>query len=78
MARALTPGGVLYTSFKYGTAEGERNGRYFTDMTEEKMNELLNDVNAFNIMDIWVTADVRPGRAEEKWLNMILRKRQTR
>ena len=78
MARALTPGGVLYTSFKYGTAEGERNGRYFTDMTEEKMNELLNDVNAFNIMDIWVTADVRPGRAEVKWLNMILRKRQTR
>ena len=78
MARALTLGGVLYTSFKYGTAEGERNGRYFTDMTEEKMNELLNDVNAFNIMDIWVTADVRPGRAEEKWLNMILRKRQTR
>ena len=75
MARALTPGGVLYTSFKYGTAEGERNGRYFTDMTEEKMNELLNDVNAFNIMDIWVTADVRPGRAEEKWLNMILRKK---
>lgn len=78
MARALTPGGVLYTSFKYGTTEGERSGRYFTDMTEEKMNELLNDVNVFNIMDIWVTADVRPGRAEEKWLNMILRKRQTR
>lgn len=28
MARALTSHGILYTSFKYGTAEGERNGRY--------------------------------------------------
>ena len=75
MARALTSHGILYTSFKYGTAEGERNGRYFTDMTEEKMDKLLKDVNLFDILEMWVTSDVRPGRAEEKWLNMILRKK---
>ena len=75
MARALTSHGILYTSFKYGTAEGERNGRYFTDMTEEKMDKLLKDVNSFDILEMWVTSDVRPGRAEEKWLNMILRKK---
>ena len=27
-------------SFKYGSFEGMRNGRYFTDMTEEKLNGL--------------------------------------
>ncbi len=35
MAAALKEHGIVYTSFKYGTFEGERNGRYFTDMTEE-------------------------------------------
>ena len=74
MARALNHHGILYTSFKYGTAEGEPSGRYFTDMTERKMDKLLKDVNTFDIMEMWVTDDVRPGRAEEKWLNMILRK----
>lgn len=75
MARALTSHGILYTSFKYGTAEGERRPCYFTDMTEEKMDKLLKDVNLFDILEMWVTSDVRPGRAEEKWLNMILRKK---
>lgn len=38
MVRALKNNGIIYTSFKYGTFEGERNGRYFTDMNEEKFN----------------------------------------
>ena len=75
MHRALVPCGVLYTSFKYGTGEGERNGRYFTDMTEEKMEGLLKAVHGFATLEMWVTSDVRPGRDEEQWLNMILRKR---
>ena len=33
--RALKPGGYFYASFKYGTYEGERDGRYFNDFTEE-------------------------------------------
>ena len=74
MARALVSHGVLYTSFNYGTEEGERSGRYFTDMTETKIERLLKSVNVFSIEEMWMTSDVRPGRAEEKWLNMILRK----
>ena len=71
---ALKNNGVFYTSFKYGTFEGERNGRYFTDMTEESLSSLLTKVNGFNIEEQWITSDVRPGREEEKWLNVILRK----
>ena len=33
MVTALNDHGIIYTSFKYGTFEGERNGIYFTDMT---------------------------------------------
>ena len=35
MATATKNGGVIYTSFKYGDFEGEKNGRYFTYLTEE-------------------------------------------
>ena len=75
IARALKDKGLLYTSFKYGMEEGERNGRYFTDMTEEKLTGLLEKVSDFEIEEQWITSDVRPGRGEEKWLNLFLRKK---
>lgn len=46
MSRALVSKGVVYTSFKYGTEETERNGRYFTDMTEDKIKSLLDKVGS--------------------------------
>ena len=75
IAHALKDKGLLYTSFKYGTEECERNGRYFTDMTEEKLTGLLDKVPDFEIEEQWITSDVRPGRGEEKWLNLFLRKK---
>ena len=71
---ALLPGGIFYTSFKYGNFEGVRNGRYFTDMTESSFAELINEVSGFEIIEEWITSDVRPDRKEEKWLNVILKK----
>ena len=68
---ALKDNGVLYTSFKYGTFAGERNGRFFTDMTEESFKELLEKVPGLEIEDLTITTDVRPGRGEEKWLNLM-------
>ncbi len=75
IAVALKDGGLLYTSFKYGEYEGIRNGRYFTDMTEEKLSKLLEDVVDFVAEETWITSDVRKGRGEEKWLNLFLRKK---
>ena len=63
---ALKDNGVFYTSFKYGTFEGERNGRYFTDMTEESLSALLTKVTGFNIEEQWITSDVRPGREDDR------------
>lgn len=75
MAAALKKHGIIYTSFKFGTFAGERNGRYFTDMTEETFAKLLSKIEDLQIEEQWTTSDVRPGRGEEKWLNLILRKR---
>lgn len=75
MKVALKDTGIIYTSFKYGNFEGVRNGRYFIDMTEESLEKLLQDVGGLDIEEMWVTSDVRPGRGEEKWLNLFLRKK---
>ena len=74
MAIAIKDNGVIYTSFKYGEFEGERNGRYFTDFTLEMFEEYLQRVPELQIEEYWITGDVRPGRGEEKWLNLILQK----
>ncbi len=74
MIRAVKSGGIIYTSFKYGTFEGERNGRYFTDMDEVKFNEFLQNFSDVKLEALWVKGDVRPDRSAEKWLNLILRK----
>ena len=66
--------GIIYTSFKYGDFEGERNGRYFIDFTEEKFNKFILNVENVKLKEEWITCDVRPGRGEEKWLNLILQK----
>lgn len=74
MCRVLKENGIIYTSFKYGDFEGERNGRYFTDLTEVSARELLKEVPMLVIEDEWITGDVRPDRGDERWLNLILRK----
>ena len=71
---ALKNHGILYTSFKYGEFSGERNGRYFTDMTEDIFDSILQRCPHFQIIEIWKTGDVRPGRHAEQWLNILLRK----
>lgn len=74
MREAVKPGGILYVSFKYGDFEGIRNGRYFTDLKEDTLKSLLQDAGGLQIIDQWITCDVRPGREEEKWLNALLRR----
>lgn len=74
MSLATKENGIIYISFKYGDYEGERNGRYFTDMTENSMKEMLADFPELEVEKQWITGDVRDGRGNERWLNMILRK----
>ena len=72
--KALKEDGVIYMSFKYGDFEGVRNGRYFTYLTEESFDMLMEPINGFKKEKIWATGDVRENRGTEQWLNIILRK----
>lgn len=74
MGTALKENGTVYTSFKYGEFEGQRNGRYFTDFTIEMFTEFIQGIDNLKLEECWITGDVRHGRGEEKWLNLILQK----
>ena len=43
-------------------------------MTEVSIVDLLTDFPEFTVEKQWITGDVRAGRGDERWLNMILRK----
>lgn len=77
MQAALKANGIIYISFKHGTFSGERNGRYFTDMTEARFAGFIEEFDGLQIEEQWISTDVRPGRGEEQWLNIILRKWDT-
>lgn len=72
MAAALRPAGVIYTCFKYGDFEGMRGERYFTYFTEESLQQFIGGISELKITERWITSDVRPGRGEEKWINILL------
>ena len=74
MSQALKKNGIIYTSFKYGDFEGLRNGRYFTDFTEETFAVLISGIPSLSVEKQWITRDARTERENEKWLNVILKK----
>lgn len=74
--RAMRPGGVFYVSMKLGDEDREVEGRLFVDMGERDLAELLEGAG-FDTPDVWITRDVRPERAREKWVNGIARNPST-
>ena len=73
LKRALKEGGVLYASFKYGDGEVIRRGRYFSNYNERTMEKLMQDAG-FEILELFVTEDVRRDRSGKKWVNVVGKK----
>lgn len=63
-----------YASFMYGTGEHCRNGRQFVDLDEDGCDELIKLHSELAVIRVWQTSDLRPGRTNEKWLNLLVRK----
>jgi SAM-dependent methyltransferase len=72
--KALKKQGILYISFKYGEGTVKRGERSFSDHTEVSVRKLLDDAG-FDVLECGVTSDIRPGRADEKWVNAIAKAR---
>ncbi|MFI8620889.1 class I SAM-dependent methyltransferase [Marinomonas sp. NPDC078689] len=73
LQNALKPNGVLYVSFKYGTQERVHNGREFTDLNETALTSLIDACPQLNLIKHWQSADQRPGRESESWLNALIK-----
>ena len=67
----MKKGGVFYASFKSGDAERVKNGRAFTDLNEASLRSLLEEAGGFRIADLWTSADARPERAHERWVDVL-------
>ena len=71
----LMPNGVFYLSMKTGIQTGsDNNGRFFTDFSEEKVQQIVAKSTSLEIVDTWIKADAL-GRNEANWLNVIIQKR---
>ena len=73
--KSLKDNGTLYASFKYGEGQRDRGERIFTDFTEESIKPILI-MSGFEVIDSGITSDIRPGREDEKWTNVIAIKKK--
>ena len=74
LEKALKPNGILFASFKYGTFEGIRTERYYTDFTKDTLNEFWATSTSLKIFDEWITDDTIPGREGLQWINILARR----
>ena len=67
---SLKDGGVMYASFKYGDGVKERGERSFIDFNEKSIVPVMESAG-FTVIGNEVTHDIRPGRGDEMWINVI-------
>lgn len=72
ISNALKQNGILYTCFKYGDSTRIDNGRFYNDMTEEKFNNLLKNIEELKILKVWITEQYK---SDTKFINFIIRKK---
>ena len=72
LKKALKNDGTMYVSFKYGDGKTVKGDRTFSNLTEESAKRLL-DGCGFTVLESGITGDVREGRNDEKWVNVIAR-----
>lgn len=68
--KSLKPNGVCYASFKYGEGNTVRGDRVFTDMNETSVTQIFEKAG-FDVVACEISGDVRVGRNEEKWINIL-------
>ena len=70
LKRALKDDGILYASFKYGAGEVTKQGRHFSNYDEKALRKLMEGAG-FEVLELFVTEDIRVDRRGEKWVNGI-------
>ena len=70
--QALKPQGLLYCSFKNREEDFRADERSFTCFTEQGFQSFLAELSLFELVQLSHSADVREGRSNERWLNVLL------
>lgn len=70
----MTPGGILFLSFKHGDFSGVINQRYFKYYNTRSLKELMERHQELDVIEIIKTTDVREERSNEKWISVLARK----
>ena len=71
---ALVIGGVWELSFKPGSGEGIAFERWFTNLSEADVPALIADVGRLEILAVTSSFDVRPGKSNEGWTNILVKR----
>lgn len=74
LAYATKPTGVLFISIKKRDEEWKQGGRFFNGYNEESFCRLIEGQTLLRLYSLWDSADARPGREGELWLNAIVRR----
>ena len=62
-------------SFKYGTGERvAENGRFFVDMTEDRILDVLQGVQNLTVERLWRTLGEDKFEGQGEWLNVLVAK----
>jgi SAM-dependent methyltransferase len=74
LQRALKANGMVYASFKEGTEERiASDGRWFTDMNEERLYHVMKQVPWLQAIEIWRTPGEPGYYGFGEWLNVLFR-----
>jgi len=60
LGKALKEEGVMYASFKYGEEEIIRNGRLFSNYSENSFRQMLEPQPELKLVRLWKTMGLRP------------------
>jgi hypothetical protein len=66
--------GILYASFKCGSEEYEKDGRYFNCYDENSITQLMKNLNSLEILETWITNDLCADRQHWQWFNFLTKK----
>ena len=69
---ALKTDGVIYLSFKYGDRERLDSDRFFCDMNDSRINQLLTKVPSLTLVKSWKSYDKRYDNLTV-WFNILLK-----
>jgi SAM-dependent methyltransferase len=73
-ANYLKQKGVFFMSFKAGEVDYEKDGRWFTNFTEDRLLSMMSRIENLEVIEVIKTQDVRKERQDEIWLSVIAEK----